>query len=96
MTKMISVVVPSDPDSDPHSYHIKILRGPYEGIVYKFGDVSINEDADDGDAKLHFSYDLVEGTLSDKEGFEKFIGDQLIEMLEEMLKERSVVYRGGT
>ena len=91
--KMISVVVPTEPESDPNSFHIKVLRGPYEGVTYKFGDVSFSEDNEE--PMLHFSYDLIEGELSDKIGFEKFIGDELIKMIEEQLKEQSVVYRGG-
>lgn len=94
MSKLIAVVEPTDPNSDPHSYHIKVLSGEFAGIVYKFGEVSISED--NGEAILHFSYDLVSGELTNKAAFETFIGDRLIEMLEEQLKERSVVYSGGT
>lgn len=95
MSKLIAVVEPSVPDSDPHSYHIEILGGKFKGIVYKFGGVSITEENDD--AQMHFSYDVVSGAIptEDKSEFESFIGDRLIEMLEEQLKERSVVYNGG-
>ena len=94
MSDLISVVLPTNPDSDPNSYHIKILKGEYAGVVYKFGSVSFSEDEED--PMLHFSYDIVDGDVSNKDGFEKFIGDRLVEMLEEMVKERSLIYSGGT
>lgn len=93
--KLISVVLPTDPNADPNSYHIKILRGEFAGIVYKFGSVSFPDDMDESDPQIQFSYDIIEGSVENKEGFETFIGDRLIEMLEEMIKERSVIYSGG-
>ena len=93
--KLISVTVPTNPDADPNAYHIKILCGEFEGVVYKFGSVAFPDDGDDENPTLQFSYDIIEGSVTNKEGFETFIGDRLVEMLEEMIKERSVIYSGG-
>ena len=69
---------------------IKLLEGQYEGIIYKYDQVkfSTTENAD-GQIPLKFTYDIMvnpnkEDVKSDD--FRNYIGDILVECVEEQLK----------
>lgn len=82
--------VPS-PDSDV--IVIRINEGEYAGVSYTIGGVSFP----DNDAGiLKFDYTIVDGAVANKEAFEIFIGDALVEMIIEGLKDKSLIYKGGT
>lgn len=83
--------VPSDVYKD--KIVIKINSGPFTGISYILGEVTF---PDDDEPILQFQYDIVEGEPDDREAFEKFVGDALVEMLKKSLEEQSTVFKGGT
>ena len=69
---------------------IKLLEGQYEGIIYKYDQVkfSTTENAD-GQLPLKFTYDImVNPNKEDVESndFRNYIGDILVECVEEQLK----------
>lgn len=80
---------------DPTAFDITVTAGQFEGIVYRLGDVSF---PDEDEPILQFSYDIIDGELSesDKPVFEKFVGDSIVQMLEEQLRKGELVYHGGT
>ena len=75
---------------------IKILDGQYEGIIYKYNNVKISETENaDGQLPLKFTYDIM--TNPNKEDinsteFRHYIGDILIEVMEEQLKNGKVLF----
>jgi hypothetical protein len=71
---------------------IEIDSGDFAGIQYTIGEVSFP----DGDEPiLHFNYDIIKGSVVDKSAFEKFVGDTLVKMIEESLRENTTVFKGG-
>ena len=69
---------------------IKIMDGQYEGIIYKYNDVKFSStENENGEIPLKFTYDVM--TNPNKEDvksndFRNYIGDILIEVMEEQLK----------
>ena len=72
---------------------IKLTEGQYEGIIYKYGKVGIplkvKEDAE-GKLPLTFDYTVVKNPkdldILDNQEFINYIGDILVELLDEQLK----------
>ena len=69
---------------------IKLLEGQYEGIIYKYDQVkfSTTENAD-GQIPLKFTYDIMDNPNKEdvkSEDFRNYIGDILVECVEEQLK----------
>ena len=76
---------------------IKLTEEPFSGIMYTYGKVTIGEDKEH--ATIHFEYEVLEWAdkeLSDKEPFEKYIGDILTELLHEGVRDNNLTYTGGT
>lgn len=73
------------PENDPGIVHIKLLDGAYEGVVYKYGKVKLQEK--DGLLHLQFDFDVVESPhikakkLKKDVDFKQKIGDFLIETI---------------
>ena len=69
---------------------IKLLQPPYKGVIFKYGKVGFapKENAD-GTLPMKFDYDVLfnphETDLDNKE-FIDYIGDMLVEFLDEKLK----------
>jgi len=78
-------------DSDFTS--IKVLQKPYNGIIYTYGKVKVSEpENENGNATLSFDWKVEEvppafgkskEELENDEDFSKFIGDILVEILED-------------
>ena len=69
---------------------IKLLQPPYKGVIFKYGKVGFGKDENpDGTKSMKFDYDILfnphETDLDNKE-FIDYIGDMLIEFLDEKLK----------
>jgi len=69
---------------------IKLLQPPYKGVIFKYGKVGFSENENpDGTRSMKFDYDILfnphETDLDNKE-FIDYIGDMLIEFLDEKLK----------
>ena len=75
---------------------IKILDGQYEGIIYKYNHVKFSQTENaDGELPLKFTYDIM--TNPNKEDinsteFRIYIGDILIEVMEEQLKNGKILF----
>ena len=69
---------------------IKLLQSPYKGVIFKYGKVGFSENENpDGTRSMKFDYDILfnphEMDLDNKE-FIDYIGDMLVEFLDEKLK----------
>ena len=73
---------------------IGIKGGKFAGVVYKYGKVSFGEDNPDGTKPLQFEYDIVDNNGIQREQFGeeffKLIGDILVEVMEEQIKDEPV------
>ena len=71
---------------------IKLLLSPYENVIFRYNTVSIREDADEGTAKIVFSYDIIEmgdhieTTLRKDERFNDVLGLILNRMILETVE----------
>ena len=69
---------------------IKLLQPPYKGVIFKYGKVGFGEKENpDGTRSMKFDYDILfnphETDLDNKE-FIDYIGDMLVEFIDEKLK----------
>ena len=73
---------------------IGIKEGKFAGVIYKYGKVSFGEDNPDGTKPLQFQYDIVDNNGIPREQFGdeffKLIGDILVEVMEEQIKDEPV------
>ena len=69
---------------------IKIMDGQYEGIIYKYNKVAFEtEPLDSGEIPLKFTYDIMANPNEEdikSDDFRNYIGDILVECVEEQLK----------
>jgi|TARA_Y100000034_G_scaffold135382_1_gene207098 hypothetical protein len=67
---------------------IKIIEGKYNGFVYQYGQVSINEEDDESQASLNFNYRIIEDVDdSDADELQTILGDILVDILENHVEE---------
>ncbi len=67
---------------------IKITEGKYDGFVYQYGQVSINEEDSDQEASLNFNYRIEEDVKdSDADELQNVLGDILVDILEKHVEE---------
>ena len=75
---------------------IKIMDGQYEGIIYKYDNVKISQTENaDGQLPLKFTYDIMANPNKEdikSTDFRNYIGDILVEVMEEQLKNGKVVF----
>ena len=75
---------------------VKLLSGKYEEVIYKYDKVAFEpEPTKDGDVPLRFTYDIMLNpkkvdVMSDD--FKNYIGDILVEIVEQQLKEGKVTF----
>ena len=72
---------------------IKLISGPYASIVYKYGNVAFapETEAVDGALPMKFDYTVIENKIdanTDSQEFINHIGDVLVVLLDEKLKEK--------
>jgi len=72
---------------------IKLIEGPYAGIMYKYGRVQLIEE--DEQLRVKFDYELDSGERMGQD-FIQYIGPILIEMMDEGIAKNSITYTGGT
>ena len=71
---------------------VKIIEGKYDGFVYQYGQVSINEEETDSQASLKFNYRIVEDVDdSDADELQTILGDILVDILEHHVEETEKV-----
>ena len=78
---------------------IMITKGDYEGIIYKYGRVSVaDKENEDGTMPLSFNYQVIDSnghvkeTLDDSIDFKNTIGDILVEIIEEQMEAGNLAY----
>ena len=69
---------------------VGITEGRYEGVIYKYGSVSVPEkENEDGTLPLSFEYDIVDTNNHSeeyfKEDFDTLIGDILVDIIDKEL-----------
>ena len=73
---------------------IGIKEGKFAGVIYKYGKVSFGEDNPNGTKPLQFQYEIVDNSGIQREQFDeeffKLIGDILVEVMEEQIKDEPV------
>ena len=73
---------------------LKLISGPYASIVYKYGNVCFRpeeEKTPDGALPMVFDYTVIENNIgadTDSQEFVNHIGDVLVVLLDEQLKEK--------
>jgi hypothetical protein len=68
-------------DLNAESIPLEITEGKYQGYVFTIGKIHIKEENDN--LLLDFTYDIVEGDISDipKSEFDVIVGDVIVELL---------------
>ena len=72
---------------------LKLISGPYAGIVYKYGNVGFRPESEavDGQLPMVFDYTVIENKVNadtDSQEFVDHIGDILVVLLDEELKDK--------
>ena len=73
---------------------LKLISGPYADIVYKYGKVGFRPESEktpDGALPMVFDYTVIENKINadtDSQEFVNHIGDVLVVLLDEQLKEK--------
>ena len=70
---------------------IGLKGGKFAGVIYKYGEVSLGEETEDGNMPFKFQFDIIDNNSIPKEQFgEDFmnlIGDILVDIIEEQYAE---------
>ena len=66
---------------------IGIRKGKFEGVVYKYGKVSLGEENEKGNLPFRFEYDILDNNMIpkvefDDKNFFKLIGDILVDIID--------------
>ena len=66
---------------------IGIRKGKFEGVVYKYGKVSLGEENEKGNLPFRFEYDILDNNMIprkefDDENFFKLLGDILVDIID--------------
>ena len=82
---------------------VMISKGPYEGIVYQYGRVSVaTVENEDGNLPLSFDYNVIDFNghefqdLIESKEFKNTLGDILVEILDEQLEQGNLEYTAAT
>ena len=72
---------------------LKLISGPFASIVYKYGNVGFRPESEaiDGALPMVFDYTIIENNIeadTDSQEFINHIGDVLVVLLDEQLKEK--------
>jgi hypothetical protein len=84
-----------------HEYSLELLEHKFSGITFKYGKAEFIEQEDN--LTLKFDYDIIDNKHSDineiseadKEEFKTALGDLLIQMMQEGVKNNDLIYTGG-
>ena len=74
-------------NKDENMQCIGILKGKFEGVVYKYGKVSLGEETKDGNLPFRFEYDILDNNMIPREEFDdddffKLLGDILVDIID--------------
>ena len=75
-------------DNESMQCNIRLLDGPYNGLLYHYGKVKFDEQ-DDGTASMNFTYNVVDNPKEYEynQTLTNTLGDILVGILDEQLKE---------
>jgi hypothetical protein len=78
-------------------YTVELTDGPFKGIIYEYGKVELQEIPGEESVKLAFEYTshTPDPQDFDRVQFERVAGEILHHLIEEGLKNNSIVYSGG-
>ena len=66
---------------------IGIKGGKFAGVIYRYGNVSLGEETQDGNMPFKFEFDIIDNNAIPKEDFKEdfmnLIGDILVDIIEE-------------
>tara|TARA_B100001113_G_C20891691_1_gene527223 strand:+ start:248 stop:589 length:342 start_codon:yes stop_codon:yes gene_type:complete len=79
---------------------LKLISGPYASIVYKYGNVGFRPESEavNGQLPMVFDYTVIENKVNadtDSQEFIDHIGDILVVLLDEQLKEKDIKELNG-
>jgi hypothetical protein len=79
---------------DSELYALKILHGPYSGVIYTYGKVKFEGSVDEPVVKFDFTINEVpkpkkKSKLEKSKPFKNFIGDVLMTLIEEKVNDES-------
>ena len=74
-------------NKDENMQCIGIRKGKFEGVVYKYGKVSLGEETKDGNLPFRFEYDILDNNMIAREEFDddnffKLLGDILVDIID--------------
>ena len=74
-------------NKDQEMQCIGIRKGKFEGVVYKYGKVSLGEETKDGNLPFRFEYDILDNNMIprtefDDSNFFKLLGDILVDIID--------------
>ena len=74
-------------NKDQEMQCIGIRKGKFEGVVYKYGKVSLGEETWDGNLPFRFEYDILDNNMIPREEFDdddffKLLGDILVDIID--------------
>ena len=80
---------------------IGIRGGKFDGVVYKYGKITLpEEETPEGDLPFKFEYDILDPNGLSREQFNNefftIIGDILVDIIDEQMKEENLEYRNNT
>jgi hypothetical protein len=76
------------------SHKLKFTSNEFKGIIFTIGKVSFEEKNDE--MHMNFQYDVLEHSEPfEKDLLDKAVGDLVMHLLEEGVKDNSLVYTGG-
>ena len=80
-----------------NQYSIEYTNGKYTGVKIVLGAVKLEENQKQDNCTLKYNYDIIEGIVedSDKKEFDNYIGDTLMQMLSDGVKNNDLIYSGG-
>ena len=95
MSKTNQIEVLSESTNGLH--HIRFTKGPFDGIIFTLGQVTFKEDDERNECVMSYDYDIISNPLEtfDEEAFKPYVGDLLIEMIQDQLDKNDLVYTGG-
>lgn len=76
---------------------IELLDDPYKGVTFYYESMKFaDEENEDGLLNMSFEYQITSNNAPKRlKDFEKYIGDLIIQILEEQMKKNEVIYKGG-
>ncbi len=77
------------------AHKLKFTSDEFQGIIFTIGKVSFEDKAESGTI-MHYQYDVLEHSEPyEKDLLDKAVGDLVMHLLDEGVKDNSLVYTGG-